>query len=131
MRRRSLTLVLLALVAGAPLLRAEQQPPTDPRPFDPYRAEKSMEIGKFYLKKGGYDAAIERFEDAVRARDGFALPYRYIGEAREKKGEKPEAIAAYRKYLEMLPTAQDGNQIRKRIVKLTREVEREKRKHSR
>jgi hypothetical protein len=34
--------------------------------FDPLHADKSMDVGTFYLKKGDYDAAIDRFEEAAR-----------------------------------------------------------------
>ena len=93
-------------------------------PFDPFRAEKSLEIGEFYLKKRNYDAAIERFKESIRYKPNFALPHRLLGEAYEKKGDPAEAVKNYRKYLEILPVAQDAEKVRKRIEKLSRTLER-------
>jgi tetratricopeptide (TPR) repeat protein len=90
--------------------------------WDPLRAEKDMEVGQYYLKKGDVDAAIDRFEDAAAAKPGFAIPYRYLGEAHEKKGQKREAIKAYTRYLDLYPHAEDGAKVRKRIDKLWSEV---------
>ena len=93
--------------------------------FDPFRAEKNLEIGEFYLKKGNYDAAIERFKESIRYKPKFARPHRLLAEAYEKKGDAAEAVKYYRMYLEILPAAQDAGKVRKRIEKLSRTLERE------
>src|SRR3979490_2240820 len=72
---------------------------SDQPAWDPLRAEKDLEVGQNYMKKGDLDAAIDRFEDAAAAKPGFAIPYRYLGEAQEKKGDKREALKSYRRYL--------------------------------
>lgn len=113
---------MLALLLGCPGGILAQAP--SEQTFDPYHAEKSIEIGQYYMKKRNYDAAIERFQDATRYKPNFALPYRLMGEAYEKKGDKAEAVKSYRKYLEILPPAEDAGKIRKRIAKLSRELER-------
>jgi tetratricopeptide (TPR) repeat protein len=93
--------------------------------WDPLRANKSMEVGTFYLKRGNYDAAIDRFEEAARLQPNLARPYLKLGETWEKKKDLPKAVAAYRKYLELYRTAPDGNKIRKRIEGLERRIARE------
>lgn len=115
---------LLAL-GGA--LWAQEPAPKEPEEveFNPLRAEQSLKVGEFYLRKKNYDAAIDRFHDAIRYKPDFALPHRRLGEAYEKKREKAKAVEYYRKYLEILPAARDANQIRKRIAKLERELERD------
>jgi tetratricopeptide (TPR) repeat protein len=104
-------------------------PPKEPV-FDPFHAEKSVEIGEYYMKKGKYDAAIDRFQDAARYKPGFAKPYRLMGEAYEKKGDKAGAVKAYQKYVEILPTAEDAPKVRKRIEKLSRDLQRAARRRS-
>ncbi len=137
MRLRYAIPVLLALAASSPGVSAQGPPGQAPveKPvekaaeepvFDPYGAEKSVQIGLYYMKKGNYDAAIERFQDAASRKPGFARPYRRMGEAYEKKGEKAEAVKAYQKYVEILPSAEDAGKVRKRIEKLSRELERAK-----
>jgi tetratricopeptide (TPR) repeat protein len=90
--------------------------------WDPLRAEKDLEVGQFYLRKGDLDAAIDRFQDAAAAKPGFAIPYRYLGEAQEKKGDKREALKSYRRYLGLYPRAEDAKKIQKKIDKLWSEV---------
>jgi tetratricopeptide (TPR) repeat protein len=94
-------------------------------PYDPYKAEKSVEVGLYYFKKKNYDAAIERFKDAIRFKPNFARPHKLLGQCFEKKRERQEAIEWYEKYLEILPAAEDAASIRKRIAKLHREIQQE------
>lgn len=94
--------------------------------WDPLRAEKDLEVGQFYMKKGDLDAAIDRFQDAILAKPGYAIPFRFLGEAQEKKGLKREAIKSYTRYLDLYPRAEDKEKIQKRIDKLWKEVKRKK-----
>lgn len=94
--------------------------------WDPLRAEKDIEVGEHYMHKGDYDAAIDRFQDAIEAKPGYAIPFRYLGEAQEKKGLKKQAIKSYRRYLDLYPHAEDGAKIQKKIERLYKEVEKEK-----
>src|SRR5258705_12917504 len=96
--------------------------------WDPLRAEKDLEVGQYYMKKGDLDAAIDRFQDATTAKPGYAIPFRYLGEAQEKKGLRKQAIASYSRYLDLYPHAEDGDKIRKKIDKLRNEVEKKKKK---
>jgi tetratricopeptide (TPR) repeat protein len=90
--------------------------------WDPLRAEKDLEVGQYYMKRGDYDAAIDRFNDAIEAKPGYAVPFKYLGEAQEKKGVKKQAIKSYTRYLDLYPHAEDADKIRKRIDKLWSEV---------
>jgi tetratricopeptide (TPR) repeat protein len=100
---------------------AEDQPM-----WDPLRAEKDLEVGQYYMRKGDVDAAMDRFEDAIRAKPGYAIPYRYLGEAQEKKGLKRDALKSFTRYLELVPHAEDRSKIEKRIEKLRIEVAKSK-----
>ena len=100
---------------------AEDQPK-----WDPQRAEKDIEVGQYYMKKGDVDAAIDRFTDATVAKPGYAVPFKYLGEAQEKKGLKKPAAKSYQRYLDLYPKAEDAEKIRKRIEKLYKEAEKDK-----
>jgi tetratricopeptide (TPR) repeat protein len=104
---------------------ATQNAPDQPA-WDPLRAEKDLEVGQFYMKKGDVDAAIDRFQDATVAKPGYAVPFRYLGEAQEKRGLKRQAIKSYQRYLDLYPHAEDGDKVRKKMDKLYKEVEKEK-----
>src|SRR5258708_25012953 len=105
---------------------ATQNSPAQPT-WDPLRAEKDIEVGQYYMRKGDVDAAIDRFQDATTAKPGYAIPFRYLGEAQEKKGLKKQAVKSYSRYLELYPHAEDGDKVRKKIDKLRSEVERRNR----
>ena len=121
----------------APPSKQQEAPKTKPKPntdsaiqsapdqpkWDPLRAEKDLEVGKYYMKKGDVDAAIDRFQDAAEAKPGYAIPFRYLGEAYEKKGQKKPAVKAYQRYLDLYPHAEDGDKIRKKIEKLHQEID--------
>ncbi|MGH9792570.1 MAG: tetratricopeptide repeat protein [Candidatus Acidiferrales bacterium] len=96
--------------------------------FDPLKAEKNLEVGKYYLRRGNYDAAIDRLKDSIRYKSNYAEPHRLLGEAYEKKGEREEAVRYYKKYLEILPAAEDAGKVTKRITKLEEQIEQRKRK---
>ncbi len=104
---------------------AMQSAPDQPI-WDPLRAEKDLEVGQYYMRKGDVDAAIDRFQDATTAKPGYAIPFRYLGEAQEKKGLKKQAIKSYQRYLDLVPRADDADKIRKKIEKLQKEVEKNK-----
>jgi tetratricopeptide (TPR) repeat protein len=104
---------------------ATQSAPDQPI-WDPLRAEKDLEVGQYYMRKGDVDAAIDRFQDAIIAKPGYAIPFRFLGEAQEKKGLKKQAIKSYQRYLDLYPHAEDGEKIKKKIDKLYKDVEKEK-----
>jgi tetratricopeptide (TPR) repeat protein len=104
---------------------ATQNAPDQPT-WDPLRAEKDMQVGTYYMHKGDLDAAIDRFQDATTAKPGYALPFLRLGEAQEKKGLKKQAIKSYTRYLDLYPKAEDKDKIQKKIDKLYKDVEKEK-----
>jgi tetratricopeptide (TPR) repeat protein len=123
------------LLTNAPSMRAQQIDPSTPPPpppaeappeppapaepvFDPLHAQKSIDVGTFYLKKGNYDAAIDRFMDAARLQPKLAIPWKLLGEAYEKKHDNVDAIDSYKKYLELFPGAEDAAKVKKRIALL-------------
>jgi tetratricopeptide (TPR) repeat protein len=104
---------------------ATESAPDQPM-WDPLRAEKDLEVGQYYMHKGDLDAAIDRFQDATLAKPGYAVPFRFLGEAQEKRGLKKQAIKSYQRYLDLFPKANDADKIKKKIDKLYQEVDKEK-----
>lgn len=115
--------VVLALLASSPLACAQQAKPGGEVTYDPLHAQEAVDIGKFYMKRGDADAAIDRFQEAIHLNPKFALPRRLLGEAYEKKGEKAEAVKYYEEYLKILPKAPDAKKVRKKIEKLREQLE--------
>jgi len=75
-------------------------------------------VGTFYMKKGIYDAAIDRFAEAANYQPTLAMPWRLMGEAYEKKHEYAKAVESYKKYLKIFPHAEDAAKVKKRISEL-------------
>src|ERR1700674_2575191 len=86
--------------------------------FDPLHAQRSLDVGTFYLRKGSYDAAIDRFVEASNYQPTLAMPWQLLGEAYEKKREYAKAAESYNKYLQILPHAADAAKIKKLIADL-------------
>jgi tetratricopeptide (TPR) repeat protein len=103
-----------------------QRAPAEPAGpiFDPLHASKSLDVANFYMKRGEYDAAIDRYEEAARFNPKLAMPYLMLGEIYEKKSDSSDAVIAYRKYLELYSTAPDRDKIQKRIDKLASKTKR-------
>jgi tetratricopeptide (TPR) repeat protein len=94
-------------------------PPEDDPAWDPFHAQQDIDVGEFYLHKGDLDAAITRFEDAVRLRANFAKPRLLLAETYERKGDKSEALRYYKEYLQVLPNAPDAKKVHQKIDKLS------------
>jgi tetratricopeptide (TPR) repeat protein len=94
-------------------------PAADAPTYDPVSAEEDVEVGEFYMHKGDIDAAISRFQDAIRLRSNFAKPRLLAAEAYEKKGDKINAVKYYKEYLQVLPKAPDAKKIQNKIEKLS------------
>ena len=109
--------VLCALLCVATSPQAQE-----PERYDPYAAEKNIEVGKFYLKKKNYDAAIERFKQAIADRPGYALPHRLLGEAYEKKREYASAAEQYEKFLAIVPNSPEAADVRKRLDSVRKKI---------
>jgi tetratricopeptide (TPR) repeat protein len=93
--------------------------------FDPYHAQKSLDVGTFYLKKGNYDAAIDRFQEAAHYQPSLAMPWRLLGETYEKQHAYAAAMESYKKYLDVFPRAPDAAKITKEISLLEEKVGKE------
>ncbi len=117
--------LLAAVLAGCDPGRCAglQQAPAQPaEAYNPYQAEKELEVGRFYLRRRHYDAAIARFRMALEYKPQWALPHRWLGEAFEKKGDLEAALAEYRTYLNISPGARDAGRIRRRVAELERHL---------
>jgi tetratricopeptide (TPR) repeat protein len=87
--------------------------------YDPFHAEQDVDVGTYYMHKGDVDAAIPRFEDAIRLRANFAKPRLLLAACYEKKHEPATALKYYKEYLKVYPDAPDRKSIEKKIEKLS------------
>lgn len=94
-------------------------PKADMGTYDPVTAEEDIEVGTFYMHKGDIDAAISRYQDAIRRRSNFAKPRLLLAQAYEKKDDKATALKYYKEYLQVFPKAPDAKKIQNKIEKLS------------
>ena len=115
--------------AGGVLWAQKETPPNEQAPpeedetltvketyaFNPLQAEKDLQVGGFYFKKGSYKAAATRFRAATKWNPGLAEAYFRLGEAEEKLRDKKAAHEAYAKFLELAPADKRAAAIKKKL----------------
>jgi tetratricopeptide (TPR) repeat protein len=58
-------------------------------------------LANAYLELGRFDEAIAEYERILRLNPNYPLVYYHLGQALERKGQKEQARAAYRRFLEV------------------------------
>ncbi len=86
--------------------------------YNPALAEQNLKIGNFYFKKGNYDAAIQRFQDAIEYQPSLVAAYDSLGRAYEKKGDKTRALAVYKDFLTKYPDSSKATDFKSRSARL-------------
>jgi len=122
--------LIFILCLAAPAAHAQQgQPAPEPeeeaKPYISPPAWKSVEIGDFYLKRKRFRAALSRYQEAVKIDPYYAQGYLGLGRVYDRLGLKEKALDAYRKYLDLLPSAKDAEeakQVHKAIARLERQL---------
>ena len=131
--RTFLAALLLCVTAlmSVPAVAAAQHILPDPGDLDgashyvPPSARQSVEIGDFYFHRKKYRGALSRYEEAVKDDPYYAPAYLGLGKVYEKTGKKQKALAAYQKYLNILPSqkqAEDATHVHRVIRRLQREL---------
>ena len=116
-------LIIAAVLApGLQKQQKQQEPPeedesykTKEYAFNPLQASKELRVGQYYMKKGSFKAAANRFEEATRWDPTNAEGFLKLGEAREKLKDAAAAKEAYEKFLELAPDSKQASAIRKKI----------------
>ncbi|HLZ00202.1 MAG TPA: tetratricopeptide repeat protein [Candidatus Angelobacter sp.] len=71
--------------------------------FDPHKAVKDVEVGRFYFSRKNYRAALDRFREALLYKPNDAEATYGMAQTLEKLDLPDQAYQAYSKYLEILP----------------------------
>lgn len=126
---RVLILPMIALTLLAQQQRPQEQPPTKTQAppeedesfkekeytFNPLQATKELNVGNFYFKRGKYQSAARRFEEATRWNPTYGDAFLRWAETLEKLREKDKAKEIYAKFLEVAPDDKRVPEIKKRI----------------
>jgi serine/threonine-protein kinase len=68
--------------------------------------------------RGDTAGALATFRSSLSSSPGFAPTWRGLGLVYEKLGNKSQARSAFKRYLQLAPTAGDADQIRDRMDRL-------------
>jgi len=91
---------------------ANQPKPRDPvtggpdaryYPFDPHKAAKDVEVGKYYYGRKNYRAALDRFREALLYKPNDAEAIYGVAQTLERMDLPKEAYTNYEGYLKILP----------------------------
>ena len=124
--------LILVFHTGGPVVCAQEQQAQPAADYgDPVHryvspsASKSVEIGDFYLRRKKFNAALSRFQEALKTDPHYAPAFRELGKVYEEMGFWQKALDAYRRYLDELPSAEDAREaknIHKAIARLEKEI---------
>jgi len=126
-----LTCACLSLLASAQRQRPPAPPPepdeveeaAEPEySFNPIEAQKEIQIGNFYFKKGSYRAAAGRYERATKWHPNLPEAYYKLGDARARIDQPGAAAQAFRKFLELAPAGGRAGEVKKKIQQLEKKT---------
>jgi tetratricopeptide (TPR) repeat protein len=85
--------------------------------FDPLEAQRCINIGNFYFKKGtkGYRAALGRYEDATKYDPNSAEAFLKVGEVEEKLNNKGAAKIAFERTIKLAPDSKFAKEAHKKL----------------
>ncbi len=90
----------------------------DPKPKGDVNPETAYRQGLQAFARGDTAAALASLRSSLAANPNYAPTWRGLGLVFEKMGEKDQAKAAYRRYLQLVPNAGDAEIIRGRLERL-------------
>lgn len=86
--------------------------------WDPHKAQKSVEVGDFYLKRKNYAAAIDRYREALQYKPNDAIATFRLAQALEQDQKFDDARKEYANYLKILPHGPSAADARKALERL-------------
>lgn len=91
---------------------------TETRPFDPHKAQKDIEVGDYYAKRGNLKAALARYESALTFQDNNGEAIWKAALTAEKIGNRDAAAKHYRDYVAILPRGEHRAHAEKALQRL-------------
>jgi len=86
-------------------------------PLNPMEAERSIRVGTFYMHKGKWRAALQRFELATKYNPSSPDAFFKVGEAEEKLKNNDAAKIAFEKVVHLAPNTKLAQEAQKKIAK--------------
>lgn len=86
-------------------------------PLNPMEAERSVKVGTYYMHKGKYRAAVQRFTLATRYNPSSPDAFFKLGEAEEKLKNTDAAKTAFQKVVRLAPNTKLAQEAQKKLEK--------------
>lgn len=86
--------------------------------WDPHKAAKDIEVADFYFSRKNYNAALDRYREALMWKPNDALANLGMAKSLEKLGRPDEARPHYQEYLKILPNGKFSEEARKGLERL-------------
>lgn len=97
--------------------KEEADVPKD-KEYNPLLAAQAVKIGDFYFKRKNFDAAIERYIEALQYQPNLVDAYEALGRTYEKKGETLKAQEVYRDFIRKNPDSPKLAEFRTKLARL-------------
>jgi len=125
--------ILTALVPAAPQSRPQkpalirdtdkaegkdEEEAAKEKPFNPLEADRCLKVGDYYFKRKNYDAAIQRYMEALDYQPNRFDAYEALGRAYEKQGAREKALRVYQDFLQKYPEAPRAKEFREKTARL-------------
>jgi Tfp pilus assembly protein PilF len=82
------------------------------------RVDEDLNVAKFYLNRGNFNAAYLRSKDAVKTEPDYAETHFSLAQAAQKMNKSDEAKAEYNAYLKLSPGGDNAKAARKALEEL-------------
>jgi Tfp pilus assembly protein PilF len=82
------------------------------------RVDEDINVAKFYLNRGNFNAAYLRSKDAVKTEPDYAETHFSLAQAAQKMNKSDEAKAEYNAYLKLSPGGDNARAAHKALEEL-------------
>jgi pentatricopeptide repeat protein len=83
--------------------KEEEAKAEQPKEYNPLLASQNFKVGNYYYKKKNYDAAIQRYLDAIGFQPNLSDAYTALARAYEKNGNLSKAIQVFKEFVQKNP----------------------------
>jgi tetratricopeptide (TPR) repeat protein len=100
----------------------EETKAEEPKEYNPELASQNLKVGNFYYKQKNYDAAIQRYLEAIGFQPGLADAYEALAQAYERNGSLSKAIQALREFIQKNPESPKVPEFREQAERLEKKL---------
>jgi tetratricopeptide (TPR) repeat protein len=89
-----------------------------PKEYNPQLASQNLKVGNYYFRQKNYDAAIQRYLEAIGFQPGLADAYEALARTYEKNGSLSKAIQVFKEFIQKNPESPKVAEFREQAERL-------------